>query len=315
MTSCTATSSSQFPPHNRQTTLRRDILLAGRGAHGDQPARLRLSPAAADAGVVFLRADAEGAALIDAHWSRVACTILRTQIAGAGVSVSTVEHLLATLAALGVDNALIELDGPEIPAMDGSARAFVEAIDEAGLSTLEAPRRALRVMKPVRVSDGAGWAEIAPAEMGLSLDVEIAFASPIGRQRRTLSLTPESFRRELAGARSFGFLRDAERLWREGLALGASLDNSLVFDGERALNPQGQRFADECVRHKMLDAVGDLALAGAPLLGAFRSHRGGHALNFALVKALMTTPGAVEWTRPDGHATQDRRVVGQNLHI
>jgi UDP-3-O-[3-hydroxymyristoyl] N-acetylglucosamine deacetylase len=224
---------------------------------------------------------------IRADWRGVDATQLRTRLSADGVSVSTVEHLLAAFAGLGVDNALVEVEGDEIPAMDGSAEAFVAAIDEAGIVSLAAPRASLRVVKSVRVSDGAGWAELTPAASGLRLDVEIAFGGRIGRQRCALDLTPESFRLELARARTFGFLRDAERLWRDGLALGASLDNTVVLDAESVLNPQGLRYADEFVRHKMLDVVGDLALAGAPIIGAFRSYRGGHALNLALIAAAM----------------------------
>lgn len=272
-----------------QRTLARSVTLAGRGAHNDRPAHLTLAPAGADAGVVFSVAGTE----IEAYWSRVDATHLRTRLSSEGAAVSTVEHLMAALAALRIDNALILLDGDEVPALDGSARDFVAAIDEAGVEALSVPLRALRVTKPVRVSDGAGWAELLPAARGLHLDVEIAFPGGPGRQRLALDLTPESFRRELAFARSFGFLRDAERLWREGLALGASLDNTLVFDGDDVLNPQGLRAPDECVRHKTLDAVGDLALAGAPLIGSFRSYRGGHGLNLALLKAAADA-GALE---------------------
>lgn len=254
--------------------------LSGRGVHGDRRSRLTLAPAAPHSGIVFSLGGVE----LRADWRGVDATQLRTRLSLGEASVSTVEHLLAALSGLGVDNVMVLVEGDEIPAMDGSAQAFVSAIDEAGIVDLPAPRAALHVVKPVRVSHGAGWAELAPADSGLSLDVEIAFESPIGRQRRVLVLTPETFRGELARARSFGFLRDAERLWRAGLALGASLENTVVLDGETVLNPQGLRYADECVRHKMLDVVGDLALAGAPIVGAFRSYRGGHALNMALLE-------------------------------
>nr|WP_255679759.1 UDP-3-O-acyl-N-acetylglucosamine deacetylase [Methylocystis sp. WRRC1] len=272
-----------------QTTLGRTITLSGRGAHGGRSARVTLAPACADAGIQFSVAGVE----IPAHWPCVDATQLRTQIAAQGACVSTVEHLLAALAGLGVDNALIDVEGGEIPAMDGSAADFVDAVDEAGVIDLAAPRRYLRVTRSVRVADGAGWAEVRPADSGLHLDVEIAFDGRIGRQRRALALTPQTFRREIARARSFGFLRDAQRLWREGLALGASLDNTVVLDGETVLNPHGLRFPDEFVRHKMLDVVGDLALAGAPIIGAFRSYRGGHRLNLALLEA-MAREGAAE---------------------
>lgn len=265
----------------QQTTLRRAVTLCGRGAHGNRAARLTLAPAPAGTGVIFLVGDA----CIDAHFSRVDATFLRTRLAADGASVSTVEHLLAALAGLGVDNVQVGLDGDEVPAMDGSAAPFVAAIDEAGVDDLPAPRRALRIVDMVRVSDGAGWAEFRPAASGFHIDVEIAFGVGIGRQRVALEVTPESFRRELAPARTFGFLRDAERLWRDGLALGASLDNTVVLDGETALNPEGLRFCDEFARHKALDVIGDLALAGAPIIGAFRSYRGGHGLNLALLEA------------------------------
>lgn len=272
-----------------QQTLARSVTLMGRGVHGDTPARVTIHPAPADTGVIFSVDGVE----IRADWRSVDATQLRMRLSRGGVSVSTVEHLLAAFAGLGVDNAFVEVAGDEIPAMDGSAEAFIAAIDEAGLVVLAAPRARLHVTSAVRVSQGAGWAELAPAAHGLSLDVEVAFEGPVGRQRRALSVTPEIFRRELARARSFGFLRDAERLWRSGLALGANLDNTLVLDGAKALNPQGLRFPDECVRHKMLDVVGDLALAGAPIVGAFRSFRGGHALNLALIEAAMSA-GALE---------------------
>lgn len=224
--------------------------------------------------------------------------------------VSTTEHLLAALAGLGVDNARIHVTGDEIPAMDGSARNFVEAIDAVGMRRLAETRRRWRVVAPVRVSDGAAWAELRPAAAGFSLDVEIEFPAPIGRQRRELTLSSGVFRRELAAARTFGFLRDAESLWREGLARGASLDNTLVLDKGRLINPMGLRFADECVRHKMLDVVGDLALAGAPLIGAFRSSHGGHALNLALLRAAFAARALVpEAIAPVVPAGNSRRCV------
>lgn len=266
------------------------MTVSGRGVHSDRASSVTLAPGAPRSGIVF----SVGGAELRADWRRVDATQLRTRLAGENSSVSTVEHLLAAFSGLGVDNALVLVAGDEIPAMDGSAQAFVDALDEAGIVDLPASRAVLEVVRPVRVTHGAGWAELTPAASGLSLDVEIAFGGLIGRQRRILSLTPESFRRDLSRARSFGFLRDAERLWREGLALGASLENTVVVDDESVLNPEGLRFVDECVRHKMLDVVGDLALAGAPLIGAFRSFRGGHALNLALLEAAAQS-GALAW--------------------
>ncbi|MGA8172243.1 MAG: UDP-3-O-acyl-N-acetylglucosamine deacetylase [Methylocystis sp.] len=280
-----------FDTPSRQTTLRNSTTISGRGVHGGLRAKLTLSPAEAGTGVVFAAKDGESA--IAAHWTNVGCTRLRTELSRGTARVSTIEHLMAALSGMGVDNALVEIDETEVPTMDGSARHFVAAIRAAGVRRLEAPRRAVRIVETVRVSDGAGWAEFSPTGRDrLDLDLEIAFPGAIGRQRLSLTLAAGVFEREIASARSFGFVRDAEQLWRQGLALGASLDNCVIFDGDRVLNPRGLRFPDEMARHKMLDAIGDLALAGAPIHGAFRSYRGGHALNLALVERLMTTPSA-----------------------
>ena len=243
---------------------------------------------------------------IPARWSLIDSAHLRMRLVHGSSTLSTIEHLMAALAGVGVDNALALVEGDEAPAMDGSARAFVDAIDEVGLVELSAPRRFLRVTAPVRVEDGAGWAELTPATQGLHLqglhlDVEIAFPAPIGAQRLTRQLSPAMFRQELAAARTFGFLRDAERLWAEGLALGASLENTLVIDQGAVLNAHGLRYADEFVRHKMLDVVGDLALAGAPLIGAFRSYRGGHALNLKLLTQAFAA-GALALETPAGRS-------------
>jgi UDP-3-O-[3-hydroxymyristoyl] N-acetylglucosamine deacetylase len=277
-----------------QTTLAGHVTLEGIGAHSGQPARVTLAPADAGTGVLFVSCDARGReTAIPAHWTRVASTDLCVRIGADGASVSTVEHLMAAMRGLGVDNATVYVDGPEIPAMDGSAGAFVDAIDEAGVVALSAPRRTLVIREAVRVEQGASWAELAPAASGFHLDVEISYpGDAIGRRRSRFALTRETFRRDLARARTFGFLRDAERLWREGLALGASLENTLVLADDRVLNPEGLRFADEFVRHKTLDVIGDLALIGAPILGAFRSYRGGHRLNLALIEAVLARPRA-----------------------
>lgn len=255
------------------------------GAHLGRPARVTLLPAGADVGVVF---SVEGED-IPALWSSIDAAHLRMRLIGRRATVSTIEHLMAALAGVGVDNALALVDGDEIPALDGSARAFVNAIDEAGLVELAAPRRRFRVCATVRVEEGAGWAELAPSRQGqhLDLDVEISFPAPIGNQRLARSFSSDMFRRELADARTFGFIGDAERLWSAGLALGASLENTIVLDDGAVLNAHGLRYADEFVRHKMLDVIGDLALAGAPIVGAFRAYRGGHALNLKLLSAAF----------------------------
>jgi UDP-3-O-[3-hydroxymyristoyl] N-acetylglucosamine deacetylase len=280
---------------NLQTTLRGPITIEGPGAHHNRAGRVTLAPADAGTGVIFFRTKSAGDEdwPVAAHWSHVSGTQLRTCIGDDSASISTVEHLMAALSGMGVDNAAIEVEGPEIPALDGSARAFVAAIEEAGVIGLSAPRRLIKVLEPIAVKTGDSYAELRPAREALHLDVEINFpGTVIGRQRRRMTLSRDNFMRELAGARSFGFVKDAERLWKSGLALGASLENTVVLSDERILNREGLRFEDEFVRHKMLDAIGDLALAGASIVGAFRSYCGGHRLNLALIEKLMTTPSA-----------------------
>lgn len=217
-----------------------------------------------------------------------------------GPLVSTAEHVLAALRGMGVDNATIEVDGPEVPIMDGSAAAFVAAIDQAGIVTQSATRRLIQVLKPVQVAIGDSFGELRPYANGFRAEVEIDFANPvIGRQNYALDLSPESFRREISRARTFGCMNDVARLWSAGFALGASFENSVVFDETRLLNTEGLRYSDECARHKVLDVVGDLALAGLPLLGAYRSVRGGHKLNHAVLTALMVDRSAWRVVEPE----------------
>jgi UDP-3-O-[3-hydroxymyristoyl] N-acetylglucosamine deacetylase len=208
--------------------------------------------------------------------------------------VGTVEHLMAALSGTGIDNVLVEVDGPELPILDGSAKPYVFLIDCAGTIEQDAPRQAIEVRRTVRVSDGAAWAELRPlAAPGLEMAMSIAFPAPaIGSQALSLRLTPDSFRRELADARTFAMAADIERLRESGLARGGSLDNAVVVDGAKVLNPAGLRRPDEFVRHKLLDAVGDLALAGGPLHGRFVASRSGHTLNNKLLRALFAEPGA-----------------------
>jgi UDP-3-O-[3-hydroxymyristoyl] N-acetylglucosamine deacetylase len=211
--------------------------------------------------------------------------------------------VLAALRGMGVDNAIIEVDGPEVPIMDGSAAAFVAAIDQAGIVTQPAVRRFIQVLKPVQVSIGDSFGELRPHAAGFRAEVEIDFANPvIGRQSYKLDLNPERFRREIARARTFGCMNDVARLWSAGFALGASFENSVVFDDTRLLNTEGLRYSDECARHKVLDVIGDLALAGLPLLGAYRSVRGGHKLNHAVLTALMADRSA--WRVVEGETAR-----------
>ena len=212
-----------------------------------------------------------------------------------GAFVSTVEHLLAALSGLNIDNVLVEIDGPEVPIMDGSSAQFVDAIDAVGVVTQARRRRFVKVLKTVRVEQGRCHAELRPAARGFHVDVEIDFeAATIGRQRRAFMLDPEVFRRDISRARTFGFVSDVKKLWQAGFALGSSLENSVALDGEAILNPEGLRYADEFVRHKALDAIGDLALAGAPIIGAYQAYRPGHTLNAAMLKALFADRTAYE---------------------
>jgi UDP-3-O-[3-hydroxymyristoyl] N-acetylglucosamine deacetylase len=280
----------------RQTTLRDHAAVSGIGVHTGLPATLTILPAKADTGIVFVRCGANGEPdrEIRANVRAVTATEFATVIGdAAGPLCSTAEHVLAALSGLGIDNAVIEIDGPEVPIMDGSAAQFVAAIDQAGVVTLPVPRRYIQVLKPIRVAKGESYGELRPYSQGFRVELDIDFDHPlIGRQGIALDIEPDTFRRELARARTFGFMRDVAKLWSAGYARGASFENTLVINEDRLLNPEGLRFGDEFARHKALDAIGDLALAGAPLLGTYRSVRGGHKLNHAVLSALMADPSA-----------------------
>jgi UDP-3-O-[3-hydroxymyristoyl] N-acetylglucosamine deacetylase len=281
----------------KQTTLLDSVSVSGVGVHSGLPATLTLHPARANSGIVFRRIGVSGEPdrELRADVRSVTATNLATVLGDErGPLCSTAEHILAALRGLGIDNAVVEIDGPEAPIMDGSSAPFIEAIDQAGIHTLEAPRKYIEVLKPVRVDgkDGA-FGELRPYARGFRVEAEIDFNDPlIGRQVFATDITPQTFRRDIARARTFGFMRDVAKLWSAGYALGASFDNTLVINDNRVMNPDGVRFADEFVRHKVLDAVGDLALAGAPLLALYRSARGGHKLNHAVLSALMADPTA-----------------------
>ena len=304
---------------SRQTTLRSQATVTGVGVHSGLPVSLTLGPAPVDAGFIFVRtglddADREVPALAESVIATDLATVLGDRD---GPLVSTAEHVLAALRGMDIDNATIEVDGPEVPIMDGSSAAFVAAIDQAGIVTQSAARRYIQVLKPVQVAIGDSFGELRPYANGFRSEVEIDFANPvIGRQNSSLDLSPESFRREISRARTFGCMNDVARLWSAGFALGASFENSVVFDETRLLNAEGLRYSDECARHKVLDVVGDLALAGLPLLGAYRSVRGGHKLNHAVLTALMADHSA--WRvveaetarRPRGHVEAGAGMVG-----
>lgn len=289
----------------RQTTIGSSVTLSGVGVHSGNLAHMRIAPAAADSGIVFHRTDSSQSvrACRGAVRGSDLATVLRDKD---GPAVSTVEHLLACFAGLGIDNAQVEIDGPEVPILDGSSEEFVLAMDEAGIVETGSARRYLRVLKPVRIETETGFGELSPYDFGFRLEVEIDFAhAAIGRQRYAATLSPEVFRKELAAARTFGFVHDVDRLRAAGYARGASLDNTVCLDDSGILNEDGLRYGDEFVRHKALDAIGDLAICGLPLMARYRSSRGGHKLNFAVVDALLSDRTAyevVEARMPARHA-------------
>jgi len=274
-------------------------MCAGVGVHSGAHARVVLSPAPANTGIVFVRSDVRGVDnQIPAHADYTASTNLGTTLRNAaGVEVATIEHLMAACAGLGVDNLIVEVDGPEVPILDGSSAPFVQVLLNAGLREQHLGQRVLRILQPVEVRMGAKSAALLPADGdGLDLDVTIRFADPaIGVQQKSVTLSRTSFLTEVADARTFGFMADVAQLHAMGRGRGASLDNTVVVEEGRVVNPEGLRFEDEFVRHKLLDAVGDLSLVGAPIAGRFVADQPGHALNASLVRALLDTPEAWRW--------------------
>lgn len=279
-----------------QHTIRTPQSLAGVGIHSGKPATLTVRPAPAGAGVSFVRTDARDA-VIPAHALRVSTTMLGTNMTNdAGVSVATVEHFLAACAGLGIDNVAAELDGPELPILDGSSRPFVELLERAGVVEQDAARRVLKILKPVEVRDGVKYARLSP---GAGFEIRVAIDYPskaIGRQTIRFTMAPGAFAREVAWARTFGFARDAEAMYAQGKALGASMDNTVVIEGDAVLNAGGLQAPDEFVRHKLLDVIGDLFLAGGQIEGLYEGEQPGHALNNRLLRALFEDETAFAWT-------------------
>ena len=269
-------------------TLAGEVFAEGVTLHAGVPVHLRLLPAAPGAGIRFRRTDIIGAPPIEALWSNVSDARLGTVLGSSGgTGVGVVEHLLAALSGAEIDDCLVELDAPEPPILDGDALSFLTLIDSAGVREAEGSREIIRLMQAVEVSSGAARARLLPAARA-EFVFEIEFASAaIGRQTFECELTPGTFRREIAPARTFGFLHEAEQLRKAGYGRGADLHNTLVIDGDALMNPELRRFPDEFVRHKILDAIGDLKLAGAPLIGRFEGYRSSHALNNALLRAVF----------------------------
>ena len=280
-----------------QHTVAGPAIFAGTGVHTGDRVRVSIRPAPAETGVLFVRTDVKDRDnRVPVAPETVVKTRLGTVIGNAeGVAVSTIEHLMAAFSALGVDNAVVELDGSEVPIMDGSALPFVTLLDRAGRRRQAAPRRFIEVLELVEVTDGDKRAALLPADRFV-VDFEIRFdTAAIRRQRVVLEVTEAAFRAELADCRTFGFVHEVEALRAAGLARGGSLENCVVIDGDRVLNPEGLRRADEFVRHKALDAVGDLYVLGAPVLGRFEGVKAGHDLNNRLVRALAARPAAWRW--------------------
>ncbi|MDX8351318.1 UDP-3-O-acyl-N-acetylglucosamine deacetylase [Cognatiyoonia sp. IB215182] len=283
-----------------QTTLKTQVAFEGTGLHSGLPARVVLQPAPARSGIVFRRTDLPGQPKLPARWDSVIVSPLNTRLENAeGVTVSTIEHVMAALAGCGVHNALIDIDGPEVPILDGSAAVFVRGIVKAGLTRLAAPLHAIEVLKDVVVSDGAAFAELSPATT-LQIDFAIDFAdAAIGQQHKRLNMANGAFVRELCDSRTFCRSADVDYMHANGLALGGTVENAVVVDGDKVLTPGGLRHVDEAVRHKMLDALGDLYTAGAPILGRYTGNRAGHAITNKLLRALFADQTAWRWVTCD----------------
>ena len=280
----------------KQRTLKSLIRASGVGLHTGAKVRIALRPAPPDTGVVFRRIDLPSPVDIPAKAELVGEARLASTLIKGEVKIHTVEHLMSALSGLGIDNAYVDLDAAELPIMDGSASPFALLLQQAGIEEQSAPKRFLRVKKTVEVREGDKWARLEPYE-GFRLSFSIEFRHPViekSTQAVTIDFAETSYLKEIARARTFGFMHEVEDLKDSGLALGGGLDNAVVLDEQGVLNAEGLRFADEFIRHKLLDAIGDLYLLGRPLLGAFTAHKSGHALNNRLARAALAEPGALE---------------------
>ena len=296
-----------------QYTISKPVTVSGIGVHSGCKVSLTISPAPSDTGIVFIRSDiAVGKNELKARYDNVVDTRLNTQLGdGDRLRVGTIEHLMAAFAGFGIDNLRITIDGPEVPILDGSSLPFAKAILDVGRIAQDSPKRVIKILKPIVVEHNEARASFEPADkfmMHFSIDFE---DSVIGQQSQTLNMGNGSFLRELANCRTFCRLAEVNVLQENGLALGGGLENAVIVDGDRVLNPEGFRRADECVRHKMLDALGDLYLAGAPILGYYKSHRGGHHVTNMLLRALFATPDAWVWVDCDDSLV--KRLPGSDL--
>src|SRR5258706_2520148 len=279
-----------------QRTLRNSIRASGVGLHTGQKVLMTVRPGAADSGIVFCRTDLPAPARVRARAENVGETTLGTTLIDGIARISTVEHLLSAFAGLGIDNALVEVNAPEVPIMDGSAGPFVFLLQSAGVEEQSTPKRFVRIKRSVRVSDGDKWAQFDPFE-GFKVNFEIEFDHPVFKrrlQRATMDFSTTSFLKEISRARTFGFMRDLETLRSHNLALGGTLDNAIVLDDTGVMNEDGLRYEDEFVKHKILDAIGDLYLLGHSLIGEFSGHKSGHGLNNRLLRTLLADAAAWE---------------------
>lgn len=280
----------------RQRTLKNSIRATGVGLHSGQKVYMSLLPAGPDTGVVFRRVDLETPVEIPAYALNVGATELASTLMKDGVKVATVEHLMSAIAGLGIDNCVVELSAGEVPIMDGSSGPFVFLIQSAGIQEQDAPKKFVRIRQPVQVQDGDKYARFEPFE-GFRVSFSIDFRHPVfktSRQSATIDFSTTSFVKEVSRARTFGFMRDVETMRSKNLALGGSLDNAVVLDEYRVLNNEGLRYEDEFVRHKILDAIGDLYLMGHSLIGSYTAYKSGHQLNNKLLRALIADPRAWE---------------------
>lgn len=284
-----------------QHTINRTVSISGIGLHTGKIINMILRPAAAGTGVVFHRSEGARVVSIEAVSANVIDTRLATVVGKNGLSVSTVEHVLAAASALGIDNLHIDIDGPEVPVLDGSAAPFVRHFLAAGLRRQEQRRKFLQIRKPLMVVDGDKWVRLIPSRF-MRITCDIAFDHPcIESQSRTLRVTPDSFSTEIAAARTFGFLREVEYMKANGLARGGSLENAVVIGEDRILNPEGLRYPDEFVRHKILDALGDFSLAGFPIIGHIKANKPGHDMNHRMVETLLSSPDCWKLVELPGH--------------
>ncbi|MGB3280789.1 MAG: UDP-3-O-acyl-N-acetylglucosamine deacetylase [Pseudorhodobacter sp.] len=296
-----------------QHTLKSEVVFVGTGLHSGAPVRMVVKPASADYGIWFRRTDIEqGDVMIAARWDAVVPSRLCTLVAnGSGHSVSTIEHIMAALAGCGINNALIEIDGPEVPILDGSARPFVAGLLAKGIRAQSVALRTIRILKPIEVREGDAVARLEPSDM-LEIDFCIDFDDvAIGHQEKSLNMSNGAFVRELCDSRTFCRQADVDAMRANGLALGGNMENAVVFEGDQVLSPGGLRYADEPVRHKMLDALGDLALAGGPILGRYVGHRAGHAMTNRLLRALFARPDA--WEASDCGAPTGKKLPGMGV--